>query len=53
MTISEVKGFGRQKGHSELYRGSDYVVDFLLKVKLGLLGPSVKKTSLSGSCWRT
>jgi nitrogen regulatory protein P-II 1 len=37
MTISEVKGFGRQKGHSELYRGSEYVVDFLLKVKLEVL----------------
>lgn len=34
MTITEVKGFGRQKGHSELYRGAEYVVDFLPKVKL-------------------
>jgi len=34
LTISEVKGFGRQKGHSELYRGAEYVVDFLPKVKL-------------------
>lgn len=34
MTISEVKGFGRQKGHSELYRGAEYVVDFLPKVKI-------------------
>ncbi len=34
MTISEVKGFGRQKGHTELYRGSEYVVDFLPKMKL-------------------
>ncbi len=34
MTISEVKGFGRQKGHSELYRGAEYVVDFLPKVKV-------------------
>ena len=34
MTISEVKGFGRQKGHSELYRGAEYVVDFLPKIKL-------------------
>jgi nitrogen regulatory protein P-II 1 len=34
MTVSEVKGFGRQKGHTELYRGSEYVVDFLPKVKL-------------------
>ncbi len=34
MTVSEVKGFGRQKGHTELYRGSEYVVDFLPKVKV-------------------
>ena len=34
MTVSEVKGFGRQKGHSELYRGAEYVVDFLPKIKL-------------------
>ena len=34
MTITEVKGFGRQKGHTELYRGAEYVVDFLPKVKI-------------------
>jgi nitrogen regulatory protein PII len=34
MTISEVKGFGRQKGHTELYRGSEYTVDFLPKIKI-------------------
>ena len=34
MTLSEVKGFGRQKGHTELYRGAEYVVDFLPKVKI-------------------
>lgn len=34
MTVSEVKGFGRQKGHTELYRGSEYTVDFLPKVKI-------------------
>ena len=34
VTVSEVKGFGRQKGHAELYRGAEYVVDFLPKVKL-------------------
>ncbi len=34
MTITEVKGFGRQKGHSELYRGAEYVIDFLPKVKI-------------------
>ena len=37
MTVSEVKGFGRQKGHTELYRGSEYVVDFLPKVKIELV----------------
>ena len=36
MTVSEVKGFGRQKGHTELYRGAEYVIDFLPKVKLQL-----------------
>jgi nitrogen regulatory protein P-II 1 len=37
MTVSEVKGFGRQKGHTEIYRGSEYVVDFLPKVKVELV----------------
>lgn len=37
MTISEVKGFGRQKGHTELYRGAEYVVDFLPKIKIDLV----------------
>ena len=37
MTVSEVKGFGRQKGHTELYRGAEYVVDFLPKIKIQLL----------------
>ncbi len=37
MTVSEVKGYGRQKGHSELYRGAEYVVDFLPKVKMELV----------------
>ena len=37
MTVTEVKGFGRQKGHTELYRGAEYVVDFLPKVKLELV----------------
>ena len=36
MTVSEVKGFGRQKGHTELYRGAEYQVDFLPKVKLDI-----------------
>jgi nitrogen regulatory protein P-II 1 len=34
MTVTEVKGFGRQKGHTELYRGAEYVIDFLPKVKI-------------------
>lgn len=37
ITLSEVKGFGRQKGHTELYRGAEYVVDFLPKVKLEMV----------------
>jgi nitrogen regulatory protein PII len=37
MTVTEVKGFGRQKGHTELYRGAEYVVDFLPKVKLEMV----------------
>ena len=39
MTISEVRGFGRQKGHTELYRGSEYTIDFLPKVKIELVVP--------------
>ena len=39
LTVSEVKGFGRQKGHTELYRGAEYVVDFLPKVKIELAIP--------------
>jgi nitrogen regulatory protein P-II 1 len=39
MTITEVKGFGRQKGHTEIYRGSEYTVDFLPKIKLELVLP--------------
>jgi nitrogen regulatory protein PII len=49
LTVSEVKGFGRQKGHTELYRGAEYVVDFLPKVKLEIavadeLAPQVVET---------
>ena len=42
MTVSEVKGFGRQRGHTEIYRGSEYTVDFLPKVKLELVVPDEK-----------
>jgi nitrogen regulatory protein PII len=37
LTVTEVKGFGRQKGHTELYRGAEYVVDFLPKIKLEIV----------------
>ena len=37
MTVSEVKGFGRQKGHTEIYRGSEYTVDFLPKIKIEMV----------------
>lgn len=40
MTITEVKGFGRQKGHKEIYRGAEYVVDFLPKTKIEVVVPS-------------
>jgi nitrogen regulatory protein P-II 1 len=39
LTVTEVKGFGRQKGHTELYRGAEYVVDFLPKVKVEVVVP--------------
>ncbi|MDB6058983.1 MAG: transcriptional regulator [Verrucomicrobiales bacterium] len=39
MTVTEVKGFGRQKGHTEIYRGSEYTVDFLPKIKMELVLP--------------
>ena len=39
MTVTEAKGFGRQKGHTELYRGAEYVVDFLPKIKIELIVP--------------
>lgn len=40
MTITEVRGFGRQKGHTEMYRGTEYTVDFVPKIKLELVVPS-------------
>ncbi len=40
MTITEVKGFGRQKGHKEIYRGAEYLVDFLPKTKIEMVAPS-------------
>ncbi len=40
MTVTEVKGFGRQKGHKEIYRGAEYLVDFLPKIKVEMVVPS-------------
>lgn len=57
MTVTEVKGFGRQKGHTELYRGAEYVVDFLPKLKLEIAVPdaqtdrvveTIRETAASG-----
>jgi len=45
MTVSEVKGFGRQKGHTEIYRGSEYKVDFLPKIKIGIVLPDARVES--------
>ncbi|SMP11889.1 nitrogen regulatory protein P-II family [Desulfurobacterium pacificum] len=39
LTVSEVKGFGRQKGHTELYRGAEYVIDFIPKIKIEVIVP--------------
>lgn len=46
MTVTEVKGFGRQKGHTEIYRGSEYTVDFLPKVKLEIAVPEEKVSAV-------
>jgi nitrogen regulatory protein PII len=48
MTVEEVKGFGRQKGHTELYRGAEYSVDFLPKVKIQILAPDNKVAEIVG-----
>jgi nitrogen regulatory protein PII len=45
MTVSEVKGFGRQKGHTEIYRGSEYTVDFLPKIKIEIVVPDARTES--------
>ena len=44
MTVREVKGFGRQKGHAELYRGAEYVVDFVPKIQITVLVPEERVT---------
>ena len=46
MTVSEVKGFGRQKGHTELYRGAEYVVEFLPKLRVEVVVPDAKVTQV-------
>ena len=49
MTVSEVKGFGRQKGHTEIYRGSEYTVDFLPKIKIELVVSDATVTEATGA----
>lgn len=49
MTVTEVKGFGRQKGHTEIYRGSEYTVDFLPKVKIEIVCTDDKVEAIVGS----
>ena len=46
MTVSEVKGYGRQKGHTELYRGAEYVVDFLPKIKIEIVAADDQVSSV-------
>jgi nitrogen regulatory protein PII len=49
MTVTEVKGFGRQKGHTEIYRGSEYTVDFLPKIKLEVVLPDDRVEAASAA----
>jgi nitrogen regulatory protein P-II 1 len=49
MTVSEVKGFGRQKGHTEIYRGSEYKVDFLPKIKIEIVLPDNRVEAAVGA----
>ena len=49
MTVSEVKGFGRQKGHTEIYRGSEYTVDFLPKIKIEMVIPDNRVDAALGA----
>jgi nitrogen regulatory protein P-II 1 len=53
MTITEVKGFGRQKGHTELYRGAEYSVDFLPKMKIQILVPDDKASQVVDAILQT
>src|ERR1041385_6484267 len=52
MTVTEVKGFGRQKGHTEIYRGSEYTVDFLPKIKLEVVLPNERTDAAMGAIIR-
>ncbi|MDR3567114.1 MAG: P-II family nitrogen regulator [Syntrophobacteraceae bacterium] len=49
MTVSEVKGFGRQKGHTEIYRGAEYVVDFLPKIKIEVAVPDSQVAEIAAA----
>ncbi|MCS1409089.1 MAG: Nitrogen regulatory protein P-II [Verrucomicrobia subdivision 3 bacterium] len=49
MTVSEVKGFGRQKGHTEIYRGSEYTVDFLPKIKVEIVVADAQVEAATGA----
>ena len=49
MTVTEVKGFGRQKGHTEIYRGSEYTVDFLPKIKVEIVVADSSATAVLGA----
>lgn len=53
MTVTEVKGFGRQKGHTEIYRGSEYTVDFLPKVKIEVVVDDAKVESVVNAVQKT
>ena len=53
MTVSEVKGFGRQKGHTEIYRGSEYKVDFLPKIKIEIVLPETRLVGAVGAIVRS
>jgi nitrogen regulatory protein PII len=52
MTVTEVKGFGRQKGHTELYRGAEYVVDFIPKIKLEIVTSDQLTSNVVGTIER-
>ena len=53
LTVTEVKGFGRQKGHTEIYRGSEYTVDFLPKIKIEIVIPNEKTEPVLAAICKT